>query len=228
MADFKDIATWIVDKAPMALSLAAPLTGPAGPLAGLAIKTIAGWFGIKSSDPQPDEIMKAMQADPEAASKLAMARLDFEKRQMELLHDEKMKELDDRDKTRQAELDEFKTQMAGITGAQGVEIAESKSEDEYVRRTRPGILRRMFWLVAVFCFVAPGMVFLAAKGGMQDFQVDNLISMFTYIGGFLFSTFSIGYTGYAWSRMKEKLAETTGNGNSPQGLLKTFVGIGKK
>jgi len=200
--DFKDLAAKVLDFAPL---VGGALGGPPGAALGAGIKVIAGLFGVKSANPTADEIDTAMTADPEMALKLKQADYAFTLAM------------------RQADKDEYLAELETIRGSQNVEVEESKSTDEYVRRTRPGILRKLFWLIAIYCFVAPGMVYLAAKGGMQDFNVDNLISMLTYIGGFLFSTFSIGYTGYNWMRTKEKLAENGGNGSKP-GLLKALIG----
>lgn len=83
MTDWKDVASKIAELAPAAGALAAPFIGPAGPLFGMAIKSLASVFEIKSADPQPDEFISAIQGDPQAALKLQLAKMDFEKTQLE-------------------------------------------------------------------------------------------------------------------------------------------------
>lgn len=76
MATWQDVAAKVIDLLPAA---GATFAGPVGGGVGLAIKTIASAFGIESADPKPDEVLTAIQADPQAALKLQLAVMDFNK-----------------------------------------------------------------------------------------------------------------------------------------------------
>lgn len=77
---------------------------------GGALKFIAKAFGLKKDDPSPEEVMAAIQADPQAAMKLEMARIDFEKEQMRLEYEEK-------DKARDDEIERFRLALADVQDA---------------------------------------------------------------------------------------------------------------
>jgi hypothetical protein len=94
--EWKDVGKKILEILPVASSLATPFLGPAGPLIGLAAKSLSSYLGVKSENPQPDEIMAALVGSPDAAMKLEMARIDFEKEKMRLEYEERDKERDDR------------------------------------------------------------------------------------------------------------------------------------
>ena len=75
MADWKDVANVIANLAP---TVGAGIGGPVGAGVGVAIKALAGVFGITSADPKPQEVLNAIQSDPQAVLKLEQARISFE------------------------------------------------------------------------------------------------------------------------------------------------------
>ena len=91
MADWKDVAAKVAELAPGAGAL---LGGPIGGGVGLAIKAIASVFGVTSPDPKPEEVLQAIQNDPQAALKLEQARLAYETEKMRLEHEGRIKELE--------------------------------------------------------------------------------------------------------------------------------------
>ena len=76
---WQELAAKITDIAPMA---GATLGGPLGAGIGIAIKSLAGAFGITSPSPQPQEILQAITGDPQALLKLESARLAYEQEKM--------------------------------------------------------------------------------------------------------------------------------------------------
>lgn len=90
--EFKDIAAKVADFAPL---LGAALGGPPGAALGSAVKVLAGLLGIKTADPTPEEINKAINADPEMALKLKQADYQFILEMRRLDKDEMMAELSD-------------------------------------------------------------------------------------------------------------------------------------
>ena len=103
--------------------------GPAGAVLGTIISSALG--GGNPDD--PDDLARMIAADPEAALKLRQAELD-NKVHLEEIAFQRYK----------AGLDTERDLRAGDVE---VQVAETESEDEYVRRTRPLLLRRMFWLL---------------------------------------------------------------------------------
>lgn len=126
-------------------------------------------------------------------------------------------------------MEERKIEMTGILGAQQVEIASYKSEDEYVKRTRPKILRGLFYLMAVYLLMLPWVVVLLNYLKVEDAEVVLVMSGLKEAFLYICATFSIAYTGYNVVRMSEKKAgcENT-NGETNGGVLKGFVPFLKK
>ena len=117
--EWKDVLGVIVDKAPAAGIALAPVTGGTSVLAGLVIKMIANAFGIKSPDPKPEEVMTAIQSDPQAVLKLETARLAYEQEKMRLEYEEK-------DKARDDEIEALKVQLADVQSARQREVEITK------------------------------------------------------------------------------------------------------
>ena len=126
-------------------------------------------------------------------------------------------------------LEERKIEMTGILGAQQVEIASYKSEDEYVKRTRPKILRGLFYLMAIYLLMLPCVVVFLNLVKASD--SDTILVMSGLKEAFLYicATFSIAYTGYNVVRMSEKKAGAeNASGETTGGILKGFVPFLKK
>jgi len=122
--EWKDVGKKILEILPVASSLATPFLGPAGPLIGLAAKSLSSYLGVKSDNPQPDEIMAALVASPEAAAKLEMARIDFEKEKMRL-------EFEEKDKARDDQIQELGLRLADMQSARTghVQIVQATGGD---------------------------------------------------------------------------------------------------
>jgi len=82
-----DVGKKIVDFLGPASTLAAPFLGPVGPFLPLAIKGLSLALGVKDPNPQPDVIIKAIEANPQAATELAKAQMAYE-------HDITMKQME--------------------------------------------------------------------------------------------------------------------------------------
>lgn len=151
--------------------------------------------GVKAGNVSP-EAMAAMEVEFNR-HKEAMARIALEEKQME---------------------------MSGILGAQKVEIASYQSEDEYVKRTRPLILRRMFYLMAGYLMSLPWVMVILRVFNVESSEtllvMQGLKDAFLYIC----ATFSIAYTGYNVVRGQEKKAGCEESpGESSGGILKGFI-----
>ena len=127
-------------------------------------------------------------------------------------------------------LDERKIEMTGILGAQQVEIASYKSEDEYVKRTRPKILRGLFYLMAVYLLMLPWVVVLLNYLKVEDAEVFLVMSGLKEAFLYVCATFSIAYTGYNVVRSQEKKAgcESASGSDENGGIIKGFNPFGKK
>jgi len=101
-----------------------------------------------------------------------------------------------------------------------LEIAAYKSGNKYVAETRPKILRRMFWLAAIFTFFAPISTVLGVYVGMSDAVFALYLPLLKWTGGFVFTTFTTAFTGYTVARTVDKRNPEFKNGH---GLLNTIV-----
>ncbi len=87
------------------IGVVAPTIGTAlgGPLGGMAAKALTGALGI-SGDAKPKDILKAIQADPEALLKIKQEDNAFEIHMKELDVDVYQIDADDRDSAREREI----------------------------------------------------------------------------------------------------------------------------
>jgi len=111
MVTWQEVAARIAEIAPVA---GATLGGPLGAGIGIAIKSLAGAFGIQSSSPQPQEVLQAIKGDPQAILKLEQARIAFEQ--------EKMKE----------ETERLRLGLADIQNARNLGITGIKDKNLYI------------------------------------------------------------------------------------------------
>lgn len=106
-----------------------------------------------------------------------------------------------------------------------------KSEDPYVRQTRPKVLRRMFNLCCVYAFFAPACVIVLSlivqtpqepgtTAAITATTVNTVVGMLEWIGGWLFSIFGTSYLGYAGARTADKKNPDFKNGS---GILNKIV-----
>lgn len=78
------------------------------------------------------------------------------------------------------------------------------SDDQYTRRTRPMILRKMFYSCIGFCFFAPMIIIITSKLSMEKEIMFIFVDVIKYIGTLLFGAFGTGFLGYTASRTIDK------------------------
>jgi hypothetical protein len=120
-------------------------------------------------------------------------------------------------------LEEHKLIAEGLSASQNLEAQAYKSHDEYVRRTRPMILRKLFYTCIGYVFFAPGIVVAAAVLGVEAAILTVLVSMVEWVGGWLFSTFGAAYLGYAGARSLDKRNPELKNGNNLIGSAMKYI-----
>jgi hypothetical protein len=164
--------------------------------------TVAGLFGKKApksvmeAGKIANDIMGSFQKDevpPEVQLKLEavlnehkekMARIALEEKEMDInLKKEELKEVES---VRELEKESYKV------------------DDEYVRRTRPKILRDLFVMCCGFSLFAPLCVIAIAIAGVEAAIVSSVVGMIEWIGGWLFGTFSTSFIGYTAARSVDK------------------------
>lgn len=118
-------------------------------------------------------------------------------------------------------LEEKKLEFSNVHDMIELEKTQSQSEDEYVRRTRPMILRKLFVSCIGYAFYAPLVVI--ASGHLDPTITVTVVGMVEWIGGWLFGTFATAYLGYAASRTVDKKNPKYKNGNGV--LNKTVSGL---
>lgn len=130
---------------------------------------------------------------------------------------------DNKEEMAKIALEEHRLIAEGIAGAQNAEIESYKSDDQYVRRTRPMLLRRLFYTCVVYTFFAPGIVVAGAALGAEAAILTALIGMVKWIGGWLFSTFGTAYLGYTGARSLDKKNPDLKNNNNLLGTAMKFM-----
>ena len=93
------------------------------------------------------------------------------------------------------ELKELQTRMSAI-------LAEANSADPWTSRARPSFMYVFYFVIIVLTFVAP-LVGIFSPDAMAQFYT-NVASGFEAIPEELWTTFTIGYLGYAGARTFEK------------------------
>jgi len=101
-------------------------------------------------------------------------------------------------------LEEHRLIAEGLAGSQRVEIESYKSDDQYVRRTRPMLLRKLFYSCIIYAFFAPTAVIIAAALGVEAALLTIVVGIVEWIGGWLFGTFGGAYLGYTGARSLDK------------------------
>jgi len=109
-----------------------------------------------------------------------------------------------KEKIQEFALEEVKLTYQNVHDMVELEKESYKTDDEYVRRTRPMILRKLFISCVGYSFYAPLVIIALSQGGIAEGTIIVLIDMVKYIGGWLFGTFSASYLGYAASRSVDK------------------------
>ena len=129
-------------------------------------------------------------------------------------------------------LKERELEQKGIANAFDLEKAAYGSGDQFIARTRPTILRRLFTLCSIYVIFAPllvliGSLTVGASTLVSSSTMAILISMLEHISGWLFGTFSAIFLGYTTARSLDKKNPDLKNGN---GLINKVMklGLGKK
>jgi len=157
--------------------------------------SVAGLFGKKAPSSVQEagklagEVMNAFKKDevpPEITAQLE-----------ELMnkHEEEMAKI---------ALEEKRLEFENAAGMQNLEIESYKSKDEYVRRTRPMILRRLFYGCLTYVFFAPALIVVGSIAGVEAALMVTCIGMVKWIGAWLFGTFGTAYLGYSGARSLDK------------------------
>ena len=141
----------ITDIAP---TLGGIIGGPPGALIGGAVSLLAKVFGLKA-DAKPEDVMKAIQSDPEAALKLMVLENQFK--------------LDWKEK----EIEELKTYLADIQSARQREVEVTKATG------KKDVLQL---LLALFGVMAPtGLIIYLIRFGLPIMPAETALM----VGGFL-------------------------------------------
>jgi len=172
--------------------------------------SVAGLFGKKApvsiveAGKLAGEVVNAFKKDevpPEIAAKLEEIMNE---------HKEEMAKI---------ALEEHRLEFENAAGMQQLEIESYKSEDEYVRRTRPKILRELFQACIVYAIFAPTLVVVGSIAGIEATVMMACIGMVKWIGGWLFGTFGTAYLGYAGARSVDKRNPNLKNNGSFLGKM---------
>ena len=194
-------------------SAGADILGEALPFpgSGAAVDALASAFGVSKD---PDAISEAIAKDPEAAAKIKKVELDH-KAQLEQIrkdHKEQMREY----------------QAQDVQGARDFAAKELQSEDKYVRRTRPKIVRMTMWLMVAFVvlFAIILGVVLALPHEIPQTNADLASQGLSYLAGVVFLAFATAFRSYTTRRSMDKM---TAAGQMPEGLVdKIGKAFGKK
>ena len=113
--------------------------------------------------------------------------------------------------------------MGEMNSIRDLEKAAYKSNDKYVARTRPMILRRLFYITAGFCIFAPVSVLIGARVGVD---MNPFIEMIKCIAEYLFYVFGTAYIGYGAMRTRDK-SNVIKNGSGKNGITSLIEAIKK-
>lgn len=160
---------------------------------------VASLFGKKV----PDSVEAAGKLAGEIMGELEKGKVSAEQQiQLKSLfyeHEHKIKELSLREK----ELDYENLQRQN---EQFVKLwtSDTRSTNKFVAETRPLILRRFFWLCAIYSVIVPLSMLVMTKLGIQSSNLEVYFAVLKWIGGWMFSTFTAGYLGYVAGRSVDK------------------------
>lgn len=195
MSDWKDVASKVINLLPSAGALVAPFLGPVGaaaPLAGTAIKIIAGALGITSQDPQPQEIMTALESNPMASEQLKLALLEFDKEKMRL-------EFEEKDKERLAEIARLKLEKEDRDRATNREI-------EYITKLGHAdySMEILGWLIVIGFFTILGIRLFVV---IAPTQLENVGILMGFLGAGFMAVVQYKFGSSSGSAAKSKAME---------------------
>jgi len=171
---------------------------------------VAGLFGKKV----PDSAETATNLAGEVINSLTKGNVSEETQKtlkaMMYAHEERIQEL---------ALEEQKLHFKNMSDQVDLEKASYQSEDQYVRRTRPMILRKLFYLCSAYAIGVPYCMLMTISLGGNAVSPE-VIGIIEWIGGWLFGTFSTAYLGYSAARSVVKKNPDFKNG---QGIFNKVV-----
>ena len=121
-------------------------------------------------------------------------------------------ELDEKEMILNASLEVERLIVDDLKSQRQLEIASYASDDRYVKRTRPWILRKLFTLVCAYVLYAPLVVI--AVHSLKIIEVNLILKFLSSTGSWLFGTFATAYIGYAGARSIDKRHPEYKNGTS--------------
>ena len=159
-------------------------------------KGIAGIFGKKL----PETVTDAMNLAGEVTGMIQKGQVPPE--QMVMMEAQVMEHKEEIMKIQNERLDierqARKDQMDTTVAMWGQEI---QSKDIYVSRTRPMILRRLFYACIAYAFITTLSVVILEHNAKET---EEVISLIKWVGGSLFGTFSAAFLGYTTARTVDK------------------------
>jgi len=174
---------------------------------------IAGIIGGKTAD----KINTGLEAVAEGLTEVGNSTLT-ESQRVQLFELKASREV----KLKEIALAELKLEYTDAATSKEVIKAALESGDEYVRRARPQMMKRMGYAAMGYAFFAPAILVYLSTQGATEASVTQISSLMTYVGAFLMTSFTTAFTGYTVARSRDKRAAL---GQSPPGLLQTISGI---
>ncbi len=171
--------------------------------AGLAVlpklpeiwNSIAGLFG-KTAPKSVEEAAKLASTISTAISKKNVPpETQVELQKIFNAHEEKIAELN---------LERVKLDYQDLINQRELSKTYIQSSDEYVRRTRPKILRSLFYGWIIYIFFAPLSILALNVIKADSTIIASYIGIIKSMGYYLSGVFCISYTGYAAARSLDK------------------------
>lgn len=182
--------------------MGAEILGEAIPFPGAddALSALADQLGTEK---KPGAMSDALDEHPEATAKLREIELKY-KTELERIR-----------KEHKQEMRGYQAQDA--QGARDFAAKEMKSEDQFVRRTRPMVVRMSMWLVvafvALFVLILGAVLLVPCK--IPETNADLGARGLSYLAGVVFMTFATAFRSYTTRRSMDKMTEA---GQVPESL----------
>lgn len=164
--DWKEIGQNIVKFAP---AIGGAFLGPGGAAGGMAIKALAGAFGLTEDETTPEKINALINSDPQFALKAKIADNDLTA---------KMRELD---------IDELRAELADVQSARSREVEITKATGK-----RDVNLYVLAWTVVIGFFILTIVLMnKALPSGSNDvvfLLFGGLVAGFTQVLGYFFGS----------------------------------------
>jgi len=105
---------------------------------------------------------------------------------------------------KQLAFEEKKLDYTDAEGGRDVIKTALLSDDPIVRQARPKMLMRLGNSCIVFVFFTPTLIGVAGYLNLRAAVLEDMVSVITWVGGFLFSSFMTSFTGYTVARTVDK------------------------